>query len=109
MSQPLQALKQANEVRLARFKLKRDLKAGEVMAAEVLLSEIPDWLERMPVEELVLARHRFQRRNFQRAMHAGHAGLGLTIGELTQRQREIVGAQIAEFELRIRSRSSAAA
>jgi hypothetical protein len=52
--QRLWALARANEVRLARARLKRDLAAGRVALAEVL-SEPPACVEMAKVRELLLA------------------------------------------------------
>lgn len=53
--QHLAALESANRIRLARAALKRDIRTGETTVAEVLLADIPDWLEGMAVGELVQA------------------------------------------------------
>jgi hypothetical protein len=48
------ALEEANRVRLARAQLKRDLKAGRVSIYD-LLAEPPEWIETMPVAQLLQA------------------------------------------------------
>lgn len=98
MSQPLEAIAIANEVRFARFHLRRDIKAGHVLAAEVLNSDIPDWLKRMPVEQLVMASPRFQHRLYQRAMYRAEAKLTATIGDLTERKRAVLADQVGDWE-----------
>lgn len=49
------ALASANRIRLARAALKREIRSGETSIADVLLGEIPDFLHKMPVGELVQA------------------------------------------------------
>jgi hypothetical protein len=109
MAQHLEALERANEVRFARLDLKRAIKAREVLASEVLLSHIPDWLEGMRVEELILAAPRMQRRVFHRAMNANHIRLTARVGDLTPRKRHALADRIAEWESRRLDRIGAAA
>jgi hypothetical protein len=104
----MEALERANVVRFARAELKRDLKAGHVLATEVLLSEIPDWLESMPVEKLILSTPHFPRRVYHRLMYAAAAGLGSTVGSLTERQRRVLGDRVGDWELRHWARRAAA-
>jgi len=99
VEQHLKALQQANLVRLARADLKRAIKAREVTAAEVLLGEIPDWLEEMRVEDLCNAVPRFSWRHFQRLMQEAKAGLALTVFGLTPRQRLVIAEWLAEWEV----------
>ena len=53
-TQRLAALKRANEIRERRKQLKLDLRSGQVLLAEALLSDA-DWLQTMRVRELLLA------------------------------------------------------
>lgn len=98
MAQHLEALERANVVRIARAELKRAVKAGDVMAAEVLLAEVPDWLEQLPLEELCNAIPRFGWRHYQRLMQETHTGLTATIRQLTPRKRKEVAEGLAEWE-----------
>lgn len=108
MSQPLEALQRANEIRSARAALKREVKAQEVKVAEILRAEIPDWLERMSVEKLVLSIPGFYRRTFHRTMCVAGAGPGATVGGLTKRQRLLVAARVEAWEARRSARKAAA-
>ena len=92
------ALQRANEVRLARVALKRDIKAGEVLASEVLLGDIPDWLEGMRLEELCGAIPRFGWRHFERSIHRTHTRFSATVADLTTRKREVVAEDLADYE-----------
>lgn len=95
----MEALQQANLVRLARAALKRDIKAGEVLAAEVLLlAEVPDWLGAMRLEEFCNAIPRFRFRTFQELTHACEIKLTATVGDLNPRRRKLLGERLAEWE-----------
>ncbi len=84
--QHMQALRRANEVRLARAELKRRVAAGEVNAAEVIL-ECPWEAESMPVADLLTSQRRWGATRCRRLL----AGVPITetkaIGALTDRQR----------------------
>lgn len=109
MNQHLQALERANFVRLTRVDLKTAIKAHEVMVAEVLLGEIPDWLEAMLLEELCNAILRYGRTRYQRLMQDTHTGAGATVGGLTERKRTELAEHLAEWEAGVASRRRARA
>lgn len=91
------ALGLANEVRIARSQLKRDIRAGKVTAAEVvLLSPTPDWLQRMRVEQLILSAFGFKRRTCQRILLRSRVTPATTMGSLTSAQREMLVAELCE-------------
>jgi hypothetical protein len=54
VQQRMDALEEANRVRLLRAQLKRDLKARRVSICDVL-ADPPAWIETMPVLQLLLA------------------------------------------------------
>lgn len=87
--QYMDALRRANEVRLARASTRRRVAAGEIDVGEVILS-CPRELRTMPVAELLAAQHRWGRKR----SHDLLAALGLSetksLGTLTQRQRRLV-------------------
>jgi hypothetical protein len=90
-AQQLQALERANRVRTARAHLKRRIAAGELTAAEVILSS--RWeVVRMPIGELLIS----QRHWGESRSCAFLARLGLrehkTIGSMTARQRIALAA-----------------
>lgn len=94
------ALAKANRNRFARAELKRHIAAGDVLAGEVLLSSIPDWLSNMSIEELVMSAPRFFRKIFVRAMEDTNTHLTATLGGLTARKRRELGEMILETEER---------
>jgi hypothetical protein len=53
--QHMQALALGNETRLKRAALKRDIRTGKTSISDVLLAEIPDYLKKMPIGELIQA------------------------------------------------------
>lgn len=93
-AQRLQALERANQVRTARAQLKRRIAAGELTAAEVILSS--RWeTESMPIGEVLVSQ-----RHWGEGRSRGFlARLGLlegkTIGSMTPRQRIASAAVLA--------------
>ena len=59
--QHMQALAQANRVRLARAELKRQVAEGEATVAEIVL-ECPWEAESMTIADLLMSQHRWGRR-----------------------------------------------
>jgi hypothetical protein len=96
--QHMAALERANENRLAQNELRRAIKAREVLLAEVLLGDVPDYLRNMSGEKLARSVPRLPARLWQRWLYTANAGLGATIGSLTQRQRTLLAARAAEWE-----------
>ena len=91
-SQCMQALARANEVRLARAALKRDVAAGRRSATEVIL-ESPWEAQSMSLSELLCSQRRWGRARSRKLL--GSAGLSEAkrLGTLTARQQRIlVGA-----------------
>ena len=95
--QHLQALRQANRVRLARAELKRKVAAQETTVAEVVLS-CPWEAESMDLSDLLISQRRWGRARCRRLLVA----LGLPekkkVGTLTERQRvalaSVLGAPV---------------
>jgi hypothetical protein len=98
VEQHMQALELANSIRLARAELKRHIKAGDVLAAEVLLGDVPDFLEGMRLEEFCNAIPRYQWRFHQQLMQSTHTGLAAVIGDLTARKRRLIAEELGEWE-----------
>lgn len=85
-AQRLLALERANRVRNARAQLKRQIAAGDLTAAEVILSS--RWeIERMPIADVLIS----QRYWGEQRCRGFLASLGLreakTVGSMTGRQR----------------------
>jgi hypothetical protein len=96
-SQCMQALARANEVRLARAALKRDVGAGRRIVTDVIL-HCPWEAESMGLSELLCSQRRWGRARSRKLLAS--AGLKETkrLGSLTERQRGVlVGALEAKF------------
>jgi len=96
-SQCMQALARANEVRLARAALKREIGAGRRIVTEVVL-DCPWEAESMSLSELLCSQRRWGRARSRKLLAT--AGLKETkrLGTLTERQRGVlVGALEAKF------------
>lgn len=91
--QHMQALGRANEVRLARARLKRAVSAGTSTVAEVILQR-PWEAANMTLVELLLSQKRWGDTRCSRFL----ADLGLpeskTVGSLTERQRTLLVAKL---------------
>jgi hypothetical protein len=93
--QALDALEQANHVRLARAALKRSIKAGELNAAEVVRSS-PWEVETMTVSELLRSQRRWGRTRTQKFLTLLAVGENRQVGRLTDRQRELLASHLEE-------------
>jgi hypothetical protein len=96
-SQCMQALARANQVRLARAALKRDICAGQRNVTEVIL-ESPWEAESMSLSELLCSQRRWGRARSRKLLASAALSEGKRLGTLTERQRRIlVGALEAKF------------
>lgn len=91
--QHLQALQQANRVRLARAELKRQVAEGERSAAEVVL-DCPWEAASMTIGDLLMSQHRWGRTRCRRFLAAIQMVETKTIGSLTDRQRRALSARL---------------
>ena len=82
----MDALEKANEVRIGRSQLKRDLKAGRRSAASVL-SEPPEFVETMKVFDLLMAVPKYGRVKVNKILAHCRIAPSKTIGGLSGRQR----------------------
>jgi hypothetical protein len=87
--QCMQALDRANEVRLARAALKRDIRAGRREVIEVVL-ECPWQAESMPLLELLGSQRRWGRARSQKLLSSVGLKEMKALGSLTQRQRGLL-------------------
>lgn len=91
--QHMQALGRANEVRLARARLKRAVGDGTATVAEVILQR-PREAANMTIVELLLSQKRWGGAKCSRFL----AGLDLpetkTVGSLTERQRKLLASRL---------------
>jgi len=101
--QRLRALERANEVRLARAELKRRIADGEVSAAEVILAP-PGAARSWAVGELLASQRRWGTTRCRKFLQRHRINETKPLGELTERQRRLLAAQLGaypshEFEL----------
>jgi hypothetical protein len=91
LDQRMDALQRANEIRIRRAQLKRDLKAGVVVIDRVL-TEPPEWLLTAKVFDLLLAVPKCGRVRATRWLTTCRISTSKTVGGLSERQRtELVG------------------
>lgn len=95
-AQQLDALAEANRIRLARADLKRAIRNGEVSAAEVLQTDFPDWLRGMVVGQLVQATHRVGRYRCLTILREAELVEQKELGWMTVRQRNVLSELLAE-------------
>jgi hypothetical protein len=86
LTQRMDALKRANEIRTRRARLKRDLKAGQVQIYGLLLDP-PEYLLTAKVFDLLLAVPKYGRVKVNRILTHCRISPSKTLGGLSQRQR----------------------
>lgn len=92
--QRTEALRRANEVRIARGALKRQIRGGAIHIIEVL-ADPPAAAAGMKVRDLLLAQKFRGPAHVQKLMNQTRISYGKTIGGLTSRQRDELIAAIA--------------
>jgi hypothetical protein len=94
----LQALEQANEIRLARSRLRHELHGLGPYRAPARLAQLledpPGWLAGEPVGRLLLRLPKWGRRRMLRLLAHHRVGELRTVGELTVRQRHALAADL---------------
>ena len=108
LTQRMDALKRANDIRTRRARFKRDLKTGRESIAERLLDP-PEWLETAKVGELVLALPKYGRVKTNKVLAGCAVSPSKTVGGLTVRQRAELVGMLGESPARRRARERAAA
>jgi hypothetical protein len=96
-AQYLRALNRANEVRLARAELKRQVADGRISAAEVILHCSPE-IQRMTVADLLLSQHRWGPTRCRRLLIEIPLSENKTVGSMTERQRHALVAVLTKPE-----------
>ena len=91
--QHLRALNRANEVRLARAELKREIADGSRSVAEVVL-DCPWESASMTIADLLMSQHRWGRTRCKRFLASVPMSETKTIGSLTDRQRACLAARL---------------
>jgi hypothetical protein len=84
--QHLRALQYANRVRLARADMKRQIAAGELPAADVVLS-CPWQAHSMSISDLLMSQKRWGRTRCRRLLVSLAVPENKSVGTLTERQR----------------------
>jgi hypothetical protein len=93
--QHLRALEYANRVRLARARVKRRVRAGEVSAAEVILT-CPWEVQSMSISDLLMSQRRWGRERCRRLLQKLEVPEKKRIGTLTDRQRLALVSVLSE-------------
>jgi hypothetical protein len=93
LDQRMEALKRANGIRTERAKLKRDLKAGKVKIATLLLDP-PPYVETAKVFDMLLAVPKYGRVKTNRVLNLCRISPSKTIGGLSERQRKELVTQL---------------
>jgi hypothetical protein len=92
--QHLRALEYANRVRLARARMKRKIAAGELPAAEVVLS-CPWQAHSMSISDLLMSQKRWGRTRCRRLLVSLSVPENKQVGTLTERQRVALASMLA--------------
>jgi hypothetical protein len=91
----MDALKRANDIRTARAKLKKDLKAGKAnIHALALLLDPPDYVLTAKVFDMLLAVPKYGRVKTNRILNQCRISPSKTIGGLSERQRGELVSQL---------------
>ena len=91
LDQRMDALRRANEIRVRRAQLKKDLKDGRVRVEEVL-SRPPDYVETAKVFDILMAVPKFGRVKAARFLNQCRISQSKTVGGRSDRQRqELIG------------------
>jgi hypothetical protein len=91
--QHLRALARANEVRLARAELKRQVADGEISAAHVIL-ECPWEAASMTVADLLTSQRRWGTTRCRKVLQAVPMSENKTVGSMTERQRQALATML---------------
>jgi len=91
LDQRMEALKRANDIRVRRAQLKRDLKDGRAQV-EVILVDPPEYVETAKVFDILMAVPKFGRVKAARFLNQCRISQSKTVGGLSERQRtELIG------------------
>jgi len=85
----MEALARANQVRLARAALKRDISAGRRSVTAVIVDS-PWEAESMSLSELLCSQRRWGRARSRKLLASAALGEGKKVGTMTERQRRIL-------------------
>ena len=86
LDQRMEALKRANDIRVKRAQLKKDLKSGAV-SIEQILAEPPQYVSTAKVFDMLMAVPKFGRVKAARLLNQCRISQSKTVGGLSERQR----------------------
>ena len=86
LDQRMEALQRANDVRVRRAQLKRDLKAGRESIEDILLDP-PEYVSTAKVFDMLMAVPKFGRVKAARLLNQCRISQSKTVGGLSERQR----------------------
>ena len=86
LTQRMDALQRANDIRTRRAQLKRDLK-GQPISIHALLTDPPEYLETAKVFDMLLAVPKYGRVKVNKILQQCRISPSKTIGGLSERQR----------------------
>jgi hypothetical protein len=86
LTQRMEALQRANDIRTRRAQLKRDLKGGRI-TIQALLADPPEFLETAKVFYMLLAVPKYGRVKVNKILQQCRISPSKTIGGLSERQR----------------------
>jgi hypothetical protein len=91
LDQRMEALQRANDIRVRRAKLKKDLKDGAVRIEDILMDP-PEYVSTAKVFDMLMAVPKFGRVKAARMLNHCRISQSKTVGGLSERQRaELVG------------------
>ncbi len=91
LDQRMDALRRANDIRVKRAQLKKDLKLGRVQIEEIL-RDPPEWVSTAKVFDMLMAVPKFGRVKAARFLNTCRISQSKTVGGLSERQRaELIG------------------
>jgi hypothetical protein len=91
LDQRMEALRRANDIRVKRAQLKKDLKLGRVSIEEIL-GQPPEWVSTAKVFDMLMAVPKFGRVKAARFLNTCRISQSKTVGGLSDRQRaELIG------------------
>src|SRR4051794_6531870 len=93
LDQRMEALKRANDIRTARAKLKKDLKANRASIQTILLDP-PEYVQTAKVFDMLLAVPKYGRVKTNRILNQCRISPSKTIGGLSERQRAELISQL---------------
>lgn len=95
LAQRLQALGEANRIRVKRAQLKRDLKSGQQSIYDILMDP-PEWVKTMKVYDAVLACPKYGRVKTDKLLRVCKVSPARTLGGLSSRQRTEIALKMRQ-------------